>query len=75
MADTKIVINCETGEVQEVELTEEEIAQKEADMKMFAEQDAQRELEKIALQTAKESAHAKLTALGLTAEEIEALSK
>ena len=29
MADTKIVVNCETGEVSEVELTAEEIADRE----------------------------------------------
>jgi hypothetical protein len=31
MADTKIVVDCSTGEVSEIELTAEEVAQREAD--------------------------------------------
>jgi hypothetical protein len=31
MADTKIIVNCETGEVSEVELTAEEVAQRAKD--------------------------------------------
>ena len=61
MADTKIIVNCETGETLEVELTAEEVAQREADAQAAAE--------------AKASAQAKLAALGLTADEISALSK
>ena len=75
MADTKIIVNCETGEVTEVELTAEEIAQREADRIAFEEEQAQREAEAAAVAVAKEAAHAKLAALGLTAEEIAALSK
>ena len=75
MADTKIIVNCETGEVTEVELTAEEIAQREADRIAFEAEQAQREAEAAAVAAAKEAAHAKLAALGLTAEEIAALSK
>ena len=75
MADTKIIVNCETGEVTEVLLTAEEIAQREADRIAFEAEQAQREAEAAAVAAAKEAAHAKLAALGLTAEEIAALSK
>ena len=75
MADTKIVVNCETGEVAEVELTAEEIAQREADAAAFAVEQAAREAAEAAAAEAKASAQAKLAALGLTADEIAALSK
>ena len=75
MTDTKIVVNCETGETTVVTLTSEEIAQREADAAAFAAEQAVREAEAAAAQAAKEAAHAKLAALGLTADEIAALSK
>ena len=75
MSDKKIIVNCETGEVQEVELTAEEIAQREADAKAFAEEQAKRDAEIAAAEAAKASAQAKLASLGLTADEIAALSK
>ena len=77
MSDTpmKLVINCETGVTEELPLTAEEIAQREADAKAFAEEQAKRDAEAAAIQAAKEAAHSKLAALGLTAEEITALSK
>ena len=43
MADTKVIVNCETGEVSEVELTAEEIKQREADAKAYAEAKAAEE--------------------------------
>jgi hypothetical protein len=70
---TKLIINCETGEQTEVELTAEEIAQREADAAAFAERKAQEEAEAAAKAEAKASALAKLAELGLTAEEIAAL--
>lgn len=75
MTDTpkKIVVNCETGETTEVELTAEEIAQLEADRAALEEQQAIREAELAAQAEAKASAESKLAALGLTAEEIAAL--
>lgn len=66
MADTKIVVNCETGEVQEVELTAEEIAQRTADAKAYAAAKAAEEEEAIAKAKAK---NALLAKLGITAEE------
>jgi hypothetical protein len=75
MTDTKIVVNCETGETTVVTLTSEEIAQREADAAAFAAAEAERVAAEEAAQAAKESAQAKLAALGLTADEIAALSK
>jgi hypothetical protein len=72
---TKIVVNCETGVVAEVPLTGEEIAQREADAAAFAAAEAEREAAEAAAAEAKASAQAKLAALGLTADEIAALSK
>jgi hypothetical protein len=71
---TKLVVNCATGEQQEIPLSEEEIAQRELDRLAFEEAEAARiaaEEEKAAL---KESANAKLLALGLTEEEIAAIT-
>ncbi len=45
MADTKIVVDCSTGEVSEIELTAEEVAQREADAKTYADQKAKEEAE------------------------------
>jgi hypothetical protein len=70
-----VEVNCETGEVTERPLTEEEIAQREADAAVFAAQQAERETAEAAAAEAKASAQAKLAALGLTADEIAALSK
>lgn len=72
---TNIEVNCETGEVTERPLTAEEIAQREADAAAFAVEQAAREEAEAAAQAAKESAQSKLAALGLTADEIAALSK
>ena len=69
----KLVVNCETGEVTEVELTPEEIVQREADALVYAQAESEREAEAIAKAEAKASAVAKLSALGLTAEEVNAL--
>jgi hypothetical protein len=71
----KIVVDCSTGEVQEIALTAEEIAEREAMAAEYAVQKAQEDAAKAAAQAAKESANAKLAALGLTAEEIAALTK
>ncbi len=75
MTDTKIVVDCTTGETQVVTLTAEEIAQREADAAAFAEAEAARLAEEQVKAEAKASAEAKLAALGLTADEIAALSK
>ena len=75
MADTKVIVNCETGEVTEVELTAEEVAQRAADAAAYTTAQAEREAAEAAAQAAKESAQAKLAALGLTEAEIAALTK
>ncbi len=53
---TKLIINCTTGETTEVELTAEEVAQREADALAFAEQEAARQAETDAKAEAKASA-------------------
>jgi len=72
---TAIEVNCETGEVTERPLTAEEIAQNEASAAAFAAEQAEREAAATAAAEAKASGQAKLAALGLTADEIAALSK
>ena len=63
---TKLIINCETGEQTEVELTADEIAQREADAKAY-EAD---KVTKDAADAAKAEAKADLLErLGITAEE------
>lgn len=69
---TKLVVNCTTGEESVVELTDEEIAQREADAQAYAAEQAAREAELAAKEAAKASAKAKLAALGLTEEEVSA---
>ena len=69
---TRIEVNCETGEVQEIELTAKEIAEMD---KAAAEAQAAleaAEAEAKAKEEAKTSAQAKLAKLGLTADEISA---
>ena len=72
---TAIEVNCETGEVTERPLTAEEIAQREADTAAAEAAQAAREAEAAAVAAAKASAESKLAALGLSADEIAALSK
>lgn len=72
---TRIEVNCTTGEVSEIELTDAEVAQMEAD-RLVAEQElAERKAAEAAEAEAKSSAQSKLAALGLTPEEISALTK
>jgi hypothetical protein len=71
----KVEINCETGVISEVPLSDAELAQLEID-RANAEADCQaREAEAQAIADAKVSAEAKLTSLGLSADEIAALGK
>jgi hypothetical protein len=72
---TAIEVNCATGEVTERPLTTEEIAQREADATAYAAAEADRVAAEEAAQAAKESAQSKLAALGLTADEITAITK
>lgn len=71
----KVIVNCETGEQTVVPLTAEEIAELEA---AAAQAEAERqaaEAEAQAKAEAKAAAEAKLAALGLTPDEIAALTK
>ncbi len=70
-----IEVNCATGEVTERPLTAEEIAQREADAAAYASLEAEREAAQAAIEAARASANEKLAGLGLTTEEIAALTK
>jgi hypothetical protein len=70
---TRTEINCETQEVTVVELTDAEIAQREADAEAFDAEQAERDAAAAAAAEAKASAEAKLAALGLTADEVAAI--
>ena len=70
---TKLIVDCSTGERTVVELTDEEIAEREA---MAAQAEADRLAQEQAeadRQAALESARSKLAALGLTEDEVTAL--
>jgi len=70
----KLIVDCSTGVTTEVELTAEEIAQREIDAVAFAEQEAERQAQADALAALKASAKAKLVAgEPLTAEEADTL--
>jgi len=72
---TKVIVNCETGEQTVVPLTAEEIADMQAAAEAAAVAQAAAEAQAAVVAAAKEAAHAKLLSLGLTADEIAALSK
>jgi hypothetical protein len=72
---TRIEVDCSTGIETIIELTDAEIAQREADAAAFATAEAERVAAEAAAAEAKASAQAKLAALGLTSDEIAALSK
>jgi hypothetical protein len=69
----KTIHNLETGEMIERELNSEELAQQAIDEAKYQEQQAIKQAEEDAKAAAKSSAEAKLSALGLTPEEIAAL--
>jgi hypothetical protein len=66
MADTKIEVNCATGEVSEIELTAEEVAQRTADAQAFADAKTAEDADKAAKAADKA---ALLERLGITADE------
>ena len=72
---TRVEINCETGEETVIELTDAEIAEMNAAQQAWESEQQALAAEAATAAAAKEAAHAKLAALGLTAEEIAALSK
>ena len=71
----KVIVDCTTGETTEVPLTPEEIAELEAAAVQAEADRVAAEAEAAAKAEAKANAEAKLAALGLTPEEIAALSK
>jgi hypothetical protein len=77
MADTptKVIVDCTAGITEVLPLTAQEIADMETARVAAEDQRAAAEAEAAAVAAAKESANAKLAALGLTAEEIAALTK
>jgi hypothetical protein len=72
---TKLVVDCSTGITEEIELTDAEVAQMQADAEIYAEAKAAEDAAKAEAETKRESGKAKLKALGLTDAEIEALVK
>ena len=72
---TKLVVDCSTGITEEIELTDAEVAQMQADAEAYAEAKALEDAAKEAVEAKKVSGKAKLKALGLTDAEIEALVK
>ena len=72
---TKVIVNCETGVTEVLPLTAQEIADLETARVAAEDQRKAAEAEAAAVAAAKESANAKLAELGLTAEEIAALTK
>ena len=75
MLEQKLVVNCETGEESYVPLTAEEIAQREVDSAAHGARVASETAAREAAEAARESARAKLAALGLTEAEVAALVK
>ena len=72
---TKVIVDCSTGVTEVLPLTAQEIADMETARVAAEDQKAAADAAAAVVAAAKESANAKLTALGLTAEEIAALSK
>lgn len=70
MADTKVIVDCATGETKVVELTAQEIAARDQQAAAFAEEQEAREVEAARIAALKVSAKAKLVAgEALTADE------
>jgi hypothetical protein len=69
----KVIVDCSTGESITVPLTQEELDQREVDRLAYEASEAKRLAEQEAKEKAEASAIAKLTKLGLTADEISAL--
>lgn len=70
---TKLIVDCSTGEQTVVELTDEEIAQLEADRAAAEAQRVEQEAAEAAKAAKRLSAADKLRALGLEEEEVAAL--
>jgi hypothetical protein len=74
MSDKKLIVDLEKGTQTYVDLTPEEIEQRAVDAQAAAIEKAEADAAAQAKADAKLSAQAKLAALGLTGEEIAALS-
>ena len=76
MTDTpmKVIVDCSTGESVTVPLTAEELEQRELDRLAFEAQEAEALAAEEAKEALKASANSKLAALGLTADEIAAIT-
>ena len=74
MADKKLVVDVAKGTSQYIDLTPEEIEQRAVDAQNAAIEKAERDAAEGAKADAKLSAQAKLAALGLTGEEVAALT-
>lgn len=72
---TKIEIDCSTGIETITALTAEELVQRGLDSAAFEASELERLQAEADVQALKDSANAKLAALGLTAEEIAAITK
>jgi sugar-specific transcriptional regulator TrmB len=70
---TKLVVNCETGLSETIELTDEEINQRTLDAKKVQAEIEARQAEQKLKEETKMSALSKLTSLGLTEDEAKAL--
>jgi len=67
------IINGETGEEVEREMTNEEQAARNLEVETYLLEKAEKELEAAAVEAAKEGAKSKLAELGLTAEDLKGL--
>jgi hypothetical protein len=74
MTDKKLVVDVAKGTSAYIDLTPEEIEQRAVDAQAAAIEKAERDAAEAAKADAKLSAQAKLAALGLTGDEIAALS-
>ena len=74
MADKKLVVDVAKGTSQYIDLTPEEIEQRAVDAQAAAIEKAERDAAEQAKADAKLTAQAKLQALGLSGEEIAALT-
>lgn len=75
MTDKKLVVDVAKGTSQYIDLTPEEIEQRAVDAQAAAIEKAEREAAEQAKADAKLTAQAKLQALGLSGEEIAAITK
>jgi hypothetical protein len=71
----ELIINCETGEQEFVPVSAEKLAEMQAIEAQFAAAETERLAAEEVAEAAKASAIAKLQAVGLTADEIAALTK